>query len=75
MFSELTHSQNFIAMREGSWDRSGGNNDWRTIKSGETLVMADLEGPGKIVHWWCTVDGEIVEMYNKIGRASCRERV
>ena len=55
MFTELTKQKQFIAKREGSWERNGGNNDWRPIKAGETLTMADIEGPGKIVHWWCTV--------------------
>ncbi|MBN2558122.1 MAG: DUF2961 domain-containing protein [Clostridia bacterium] len=66
MLSELTKRQQFRAMRAGSWDRRGGNDDWRSIKPGETLVMGDLEGPGKIVHWWCTVAGEAVEMYNRM---------
>ncbi len=63
---DLTRPQNYKAMREGSWDRKGGNDDWRPIKAGETLVMADIEGPGKIVHWWCTVAGEDVPMYNRM---------
>ncbi|HPQ46689.1 MAG TPA: DUF2961 domain-containing protein [Clostridia bacterium] len=66
MMENLTRKQKFRPMREGSWDRSGGNNDWRPIKSGETLVMAEMDGPGKIVHWWCTVGGEGVEMYNRM---------
>lgn len=66
MFEKLTHTQKFKARREGSWDRKLGNDDWRTIKSKETLVMADIEGPGKIVHWWCTVGEEDVVMYNRM---------
>lgn len=66
MFSKLTQPCNFTAKREGSWDRTGGNLDLRTLAPGETLVMADLEGPGKIVHWWCTVAGEAVEMFNRM---------
>lgn len=66
MLTELTHLQKYKAMREGSWDRTGGNDDWRPIRAGETLVMADLEGPGKIVHLWCTVGGEGVAMYNRM---------
>lgn len=66
MFSKLSMPCNFRARREGSWDRTGGNLDLRKIEPGETLVMADLEGPGKIVHWWCTVAGEAVEMFNRM---------
>lgn len=66
MFSKLIIPSNFKAKREGSWDRSGGNADCRKIGAGETLTMAELEGPGKIVHWWCTIAGEAVEMFNRM---------
>lgn len=66
MFEKLTHTQKFKARREGSWDRSTGNDDCRKIKAHETLELANLEGPGKIVHWWCTVGGEKMVMYNRM---------
>ena len=31
------------------------NGDARTIQAGETLVLAELTGPGAITHWWNTV--------------------
>jgi hypothetical protein len=40
--------------RCSSWDRSGGNKDFLTIAPGETLVAADIEGPGRITHLWFT---------------------
>ncbi len=33
----------------------GSNHDWKTIAPGDTLVMADLEGPGMIHHIWVTI--------------------
>ncbi len=66
MFTELTKKSSFKAMRESSYDIFGGNLDLRSIKPGETLVMADLEGPGKIVHWWCTIAAEDIHMFNRM---------
>jgi hypothetical protein len=40
--------------RSSSWDRSGGNKDFITIAPGETLVAAEIEGPGRITHLWFT---------------------
>jgi hypothetical protein len=31
------------------------NGDSRRIEKGQTLVLGDLEGPGVITHFWCTV--------------------
>lgn len=66
MFSELTKPAAFEARREGSWDRTGGNLDLRKIQPGETLVLADLDGPGKIVHWWCTFAAEDIHMPSRM---------
>lgn len=40
--------------RASSWDRTGGNKDFVTIPPGETLLAADIEGPGRITHLWFT---------------------
>lgn len=54
-FMNLTQPMNFRAMRESSWDRSGGNVDSIAgIQPGETRVLADLQGPGVISHIWIT---------------------
>ena len=37
------------------WNWKDGNSDARPIKPGETLVIADLEGPGRIQHIWNTI--------------------
>jgi hypothetical protein len=31
------------------------NDDARPIKPGETLTLAELQGPGMIAHFWCTI--------------------
>lgn len=38
--------------RVSSWDQSGLNEDAFVIQPGETAVLADLEGPGKLTHLW-----------------------
>ena len=40
--------------RESSWDRTGGNRDFKTVPAGETHVLADIEGAGVIEHMWIT---------------------
>jgi hypothetical protein len=41
----------FEMHRVTSADPTGGNNDWRELAPGETLVIADIDGPGCIVHF------------------------
>lgn len=36
-------------------DWRNGNNDARPIEPGGTLTLATLDGPGEIVHIWCTI--------------------
>lgn len=38
--------------RVSSWDHSGLNEDAFVVQPGETALLADLEGPGKITHLW-----------------------
>lgn len=48
--------QAFKARRVSSFDTTGRNGDAWNIQSGETKVIADIEGPGIISHLWCTVN-------------------
>ena len=41
--------------RASSWDRTGGNDDRLTVQAGETVTLAEIDGPGSINHIWCTV--------------------
>lgn len=63
LLGSLIRPFEFEAYRESSWDRTGGNGDRRQIEPGETLVIAELEGPGAITHIWCTVAAE--EFYSR----------
>lgn len=59
--SGLDTLKDFKTMRASSSDPNwkNGNGDARPIAPGDTLTIADLKGPGRIVHFWCTVaDGE-----------------
>ncbi len=48
--------QDFVPKRESTTDPVfEGNDDFRPIPVGESLVLADIDGPGKIVHIWCTI--------------------
>ncbi|MFO1477770.1 MAG: glycoside hydrolase family 172 protein [Verrucomicrobiota bacterium] len=53
----LDQARNFESRRVSSSDADwrNGNNDARPIKPGGTLTLAELDGPGRIVHFWCTV--------------------
>ncbi|NLE44219.1 MAG: DUF2961 domain-containing protein [Chloroflexi bacterium] len=51
---ELPRIRNVRTRRESSWDRTGGNNDFKRIQPGETITLADIEGSGCINHIWCT---------------------
>lgn len=51
---KLLRLQDYTAHRASSADRSGGNFDFRRIKAGDTLTLAELEGPGVVTHIWFT---------------------
>ncbi len=40
--------------RASSWDRTGGNQDWTTLKPQQTAVLADIKTPGCIRHFYWT---------------------
>src|ERR1051326_3817893 len=47
---QLSKECPYEAHRITSSDPSGGNDDWRYLEPGGTLVLADIKGPGCIVH-------------------------
>ncbi len=55
--NSLPQLRNEVTRRESSSDPDwrNGNRDAKAIEPGETLVIADLKGPGEITHIWCTV--------------------
>jgi hypothetical protein len=55
--SGLEKLKNFETKRASSSDPDwrNGNADSRPIAPGGVLTLADLTGPGQIVHFWCTI--------------------
>jgi hypothetical protein len=51
----LAEPHNYTLERVSSYDRSGGNADFRPIPPGETLTLLDNPGPGTITHIWFTL--------------------
>lgn len=54
MFDGLTRPRNARTGRVASWDTTGRNNDRWQIPAGQTAVLADIKGPGRITHIWMT---------------------
>src|SRR5919204_193452 len=54
-FPDLTRAQDYILHRASSYDRTGGNADFREIPAGGSLTLLDENGPGEITHFWCTI--------------------
>lgn len=46
--------------RLSSWDQDGKNQDCWLIGAGEEVILADLEGPGRITHMWMTQASKVV---------------
>src|SRR5580700_9526832 len=53
--SELSKPHNYVLQRVSSYDRTGGNDDYRPLGAGETLTLLDEPGPGEISHVWITI--------------------
>src|SRR5258708_32834704 len=53
----LERLKDFQTMRVSSSDPNwtNGNSDARGIAPGATLTLATIDGPGQIVHIWCTI--------------------
>ena len=58
----LTQPHDYVQKRVSSYDRSGGNEDFRSIAPGETLTILDEAGPGTVTHIWFTFSSD--EMYH-----------
>jgi hypothetical protein len=52
---DLTQPQDYVLKRVSSFDRSGGNADYRKIASGQTLTVLDVDGPATLTHIWITL--------------------
>ena len=55
LLSGLTSLHNYVQKRASSYDRTGGNDDFRKIAPGDTLTVLDDSGPGIITHIWIAI--------------------
>ena len=51
----ITQAHDYVQKRSSSYDRSGGNADYRPLAPSETLTVLDDSGPGAITHLWFTI--------------------
>jgi len=51
----LPQAKDYTQKRASSYDRSGGNADYREIAAGGMLTLLDESGPGFISHIWITI--------------------
>lgn len=51
----LPQAKDYVQKRSSSYDRSGGNADFRPIAPRETLTLLDDSGPAEITHIWVTI--------------------
>ncbi|MBZ5545485.1 MAG: DUF2961 domain-containing protein [Acidobacteriia bacterium] len=56
LLTRLPEPHDYVLRRISSYDRSGGNEDYRKIPAGETLMLFDEPGPGTITHIWITLN-------------------
>jgi len=66
MFEALDKLRQAKTSRFSSWDRTGKNADFWVVPAGQSKVLADIQGPGKITHIWMTQDKHYRECLLKI---------
>ncbi len=66
---DLTHSQDYVLHRVSSFDRSGGNADYRQIAPGQTLTVLDVDGPATLTHIWFTLSSRRIHSPEKVSTA------
>jgi len=55
LLPNLISPHTYVQKRASSYDRTGGNDDFRKIAPGNTLTLLDDPGPGIITHIWITI--------------------
>ena len=66
MLEKLTRKIHGKSHRQSSWDRTGGNQDYVRIESGEEKTIFDVQGPAEINHIWCTFASEAPYAFRSI---------
>jgi Protein of unknown function (DUF2961) len=52
---EYACAQDYVSLKQSSYDRTGGNADARPVAVGETKEVFNATGPGVITHIWFTI--------------------
>jgi len=55
MLEDLPRLRNAKRRRASSYDRTGGNRDFVELPPGAPVTLAEIDGPGRITHVWCTL--------------------
>ena len=55
LLGDLTQPHDYTLKRSSSYDRTGGNEDYRELAPGGTLTLLDADGPGEVTHVWMTI--------------------
>lgn len=56
ILGDLTRARDARTARSSSWDQSGRNADPWVVAPGQTITLAEIDGPGCITHLWMTQD-------------------
>ena len=52
---DLARLRDYESRRASSFDRTGANRDYESLKAGQTLTLFDERGPAEIRHIWITM--------------------
>jgi len=66
MLDQLAYLRSAQTGRASSWDETGRNSDAWWIEPGESAILADIKGPGRITHLWLTQSNHYRECLLKI---------
>ena len=64
--SDLSRLKDYRLLRSSSYDRSGGNADFRQVAPGGTMAVLDEDGPGQVSHIWFTIADKEAKHLKKI---------
>src|SRR5438105_14292304 len=53
--SHYARAQNYKSLKQSSFDRTGGNDDYWPMEPGATQEVFNSAGPGVITHIWFTI--------------------
>src|SRR6266849_3214599 len=56
--SRYARAQNYKSLKQSSYDRTGGNDDYCPMAAGATQELFNSSGPGVITHIWFTIAAE-----------------